>query len=425
MFAQNITLSFFMTPISFITIGSELLKGTIINTNAARAGQMLREAGYALSRVVTIADDRAAIAAAVREELAHSPVVLMSGGLGPTKDDITKYTLGEIFGAQHWSMHPPTLAHLEQRYRNRGRALNDLTRQQALVPDVCTVLPNVMGTAPGLLFRQDDRFLAAMPGVPFEMLHLLKHEVIPLLQRERADEAFVYEWVRISGVSESLAAQRIEAIEGGFPPGVDLAFLPRADGLWLEVSTRRPKAEAPAAEAAVIQAADQLFSLFAQEAYTRTPTDLAQLVQETCREKGLTLAVAESLTGGAVAAQLVSVAGASHFFKGSVTAYFTEVKTQVLQVPTNLIEAHGVVSEPVARRMAEGVRDLLQADVGLASTGQAEAQGDRRAEAWLAYADRHGSEAMHGNFIYNRSVNIERAANLLLLLALRKVQARF
>lgn len=411
--------------ISFITIGTELLKGTIINTNAARAGQLLREHGYALHRVVSIADDAADITATVREELTHSDVVLVSGGLGPTKDDITKFTLAEVFGATDYVWHQPTLDHLEARYRSRGRTLNELTRLQALVPDVCEVVPNRMGTAPGMCFWQGEKQLYAMPGVPFEMLTILAEEIIPQLKRAFPTDAIATQFLRINGLGESDAALRMEPIEGKLPPEVSLAYLPRVDGIWLEISARLPADQQARADNVVGLAADQIFTLFRNETYTRETLPLPQLVQNAYREKGLTLAVAESLTGGQVAATLVSVAGASNFFKGSVTTYFTQIKTEVLSVPEELIDAYGVVSEPVAKAMAEGVRERLQADVGLATTGLAEADGDTPPHAWIAYADRQCTEARHLTLIYDRPNNLERVTNQVLIFALQKVREHF
>lgn len=411
--------------ISFITVGTELLKGTIINTNAARAGQLLREQGYALHRVVSIADDKADIADTVREELTHSEVVLVSGGLGPTKDDITKFTLAEVFGAKEYVWHQPTLDHLEARYRSRGRALNELTRRQALVPEVCEVVPNRMGTAPGMCFRQANKQLYAMPGVPFEMLTILGEEIIPRLKQAFPAEAIATQFLRIHGVGESDVALRMEPIEGALPPEVSLAYLPRVDGIWLEISARLPADQQARADAAVGQAAERIFALFRQETYTRETLPLSQLVQNAYREKSLTLAVAESLTGGQVAAALVSVSGASHFFKGSITAYFTQIKTELLGVPQALIDAHGVVSEPVAQAMAEGVRARFMTDVGLATTGLAEADGDTPPQAWIAYADRQRAEARHLTLIYDRPNNLERVTNQVLIFALQKVREHF
>ncbi len=416
-----------MTKISLITIGNELLKGTIINTNAARAGTMLRESGFHLGRVVTIADQAEDIQQTVEQEFGHSEVILMSGGLGPTQDDITKQTLKESFGGGGYVLHEPTLAHLRERYRKRGRALNELTEQQAMVPDVCEVVRNELGTAPGMLFRRGEKMLISMPGVPFEMLHMLQNEVIPLLQRERSPNAFLREVVRITGVPESEAAQRMEALEkeAPFPPEIEVAYLPRVDGLWLEIATQLPIEQKNIAAELASTTSDRVYRQFQKEAYTRTTKDLALIVQEAFMEKGLTLAVAESMTGGMVAAKLVSISGASRYFKGGVTAYFTEVKSKVLGVSPEIIEKYGVVSEAVAQSMAEGVRQLMGADVGLAITGRAEPAENLPAEAWLGYATAKKSMTKHIDFLYRRNVNIERASNILLLTGLANIRSDF
>jgi len=413
-----------MLKISFIAIGNELLKGFIVNTNAARAGQILRNQGLSLHRVLTIGDTKEAIMAAVEAELAESDVVLMSGGLGPTKDDITKYTLAEVFGAKEWKWDQDTLDFLEQRYKERGRSLNELTRGQARVPDVCEVVPNRMGTAPGMLFRRGNKQLYSMPGVPFEMLHLLEHEVIPRLQRSFSTEALTFEFVRIAGIPESEAAGRLEQLEQDLPPEASLAYLPRADGIWLELSMRMPHEQIELATRQTHEIAARIADIFGPAVYARDDRPFSQVVRDTFVQKGLSLAVAESMTGGRVASLLVESSGASRYFKGGVTAYFTQIKSRVLDVSENLIEANGVDSEAVAREMAAQVRKKLNADIGLATTGLAEADGDKGAHVWLGYADHMGTEARHVPLRYNRSINIDRATHYLLQLAMQKLHER-
>ncbi|MEM9983691.1 MAG: CinA family nicotinamide mononucleotide deamidase-related protein [Bacteroidota bacterium] len=415
-----------MLAISFITIGTELLKGTIINTNAAKAGTMLKEAGYPLHRVVTISDEKQAIQSAVAEELRHSEVVLVSGGLGPTNDDITKITLAEYFGSPELALDTATLAHLKQRYQKHGRALNELTYQQAMIPTHAEVVRNSEGTAPGLLFRKDEKILIAMPGVPFEMLTMLAEEVIPLLKAEKPGQAFFQSFIRLAGVPESEAAQRMARIETKLPPQLGVAYLPRVDGLWLELSIRQPISLAEQAKQELSHWTEEVYQLFTAETYARSQEPLPQILLEAFTERKLTLAVAESMTGGRVSAHLVSVSGASTYYKGGVTAYFTQVKTDVLGVPEELIETEGVVSSLVAEAMAQGVREKLGADVGLAITGYAEPpDAETQAHAWLGYADAQGSVSESIPFIYRRQVNIDRAAHKLMLLGLRKVKERY
>lgn len=413
-----------MTKVSMITIGTELLKGRIVNTNAAEAGLILRKNGYSLDRVVAIADTREAIRDTVEAELAQNDIVLVSGGLGPTKDDITKHTLAELFDSTLVE-HQPTLTFLEERYASRNRPMTHLTRLQAMVPDVCQVVPNTQGTAPGMMFHREGKLLFSMPGVPFEMLHMLEHGVIPQMQAHFPVQAFLHRTVRITGVPESVAAERMETIEPQIPGSIEIAYLPRNDGLWLELFTQVPENEAASAEAALDQSAQLVKDLFAHEIYALGEQPLPKEIADIFQKKELTLAVAESLTGGIISAMIVSISGASSFFRGSVTAYAVPVKIQVLGIPGDMIERNNVVSEAVAIAMAEGVRKLLGADIGIATTGLAEQDGETRPHAWLGYSDRFGVDSHHVDFIYKRNVNIERAANEALKLCLKNVRTRF
>ncbi len=413
-----------MTNISYIAIGNELLKGRIVNTNAAEAGQMLRAQGYALDRVVVIPDEGPAIRQAVEEEMRQHRVVLLSGGLGPTKDDITKHSLAALFQTE-LVLHAPSLAALEERYRKRNRVLSELNRQQAFVPANCTVLPNPLGTAPGMMFEAGESLLFVMPGVPFEMLRMLQQEVIPQLKTRFAPESIRQEVIRLFDIPESDVAARMEQIEDRLPPVLDISYLPRLDGIWLELTLRSQFADEKAGEVALASAVETVSQHFADRFYALGAQSLPELVAAQFQEKGLSLAVAESLTGGRLSAMIVSVPGVSAFYKGSVTAYAVSVKTSLLQVDPAMIEQHTVVSAPVAEQMAEGVRRLLGADIALATTGLAEADGDRLAQAFVAYADQEGTCSRHVWGYGDRAASIERTAYAALHLCLKKVQARF
>ncbi|MDX1906201.1 MAG: nicotinamide-nucleotide amidohydrolase family protein [Bacteroidia bacterium] len=409
-----------MAHICLITIGDELLKGRVVNTNATRAAEILRARGYTLDRVVTISDTRSAILDTVQAELAAHDVVLMCGGLGPTRDDITKYTLAALFGGE-MVCHQPTLAFLEARAQARNRPLNDLTRGQAWVPDTCEVVLNTQGTAPGMYFRQGTKQVFAMPGVPFEMLYMLEHGVMPLIEAAWPPDAFRYRIVRLAEIPESDIARRMETLEPAYPEGLAVSYLPRIDGVWLEMTLRYPADRAAEADEKVAAIAARVEALFADKRYASGGEPLPYLLAEALRTRSLTLAVAESLTGGQVAALVVSVSGASHFFKGSVTAYDPAIKISLLQVPAELIAEHTVVSGPVASAMAAGVRHLLGTDIGIATTGLAEADGERAPQAWIGYADAAGSDAKLVSLYGNRQVCIEMAAHAALLICLKKL----
>ncbi|MEO0468151.1 MAG: CinA family nicotinamide mononucleotide deamidase-related protein [Bacteroidota bacterium] len=405
------------TRLCLINIGDELLKGRIVNTNASNAGLLLRKHGFSFSRVVVIADDAASIERAVREEMATHEVVIMSGGLGPTEDDITKQTLARLFETElEWDQ--ATLDFLEKRYAERQRALTERTRRQAMLPANCEIIPNERGTAPGMGFEKDGKRLYSLPGVPYEMLNMLEKEIIPRIQQHYDMGFYDHRSLRLGMVAESQIAHRMEALQDEWPAGVSMAYLPRLDGLRLELSISQEKDRAQ-----LDHCWQQIQTLFAAESYAEGEQSIPELLGESLRKSGLSLAIAESLTGGSMAAKVVSVSGASAYFKGSVTAYDVQVKIDVLGVNLETIEQDSVVSEAVACQMAEGVRKLLGADIGLATTGIAEKSATETARAWLAYADAEGCQTELVHFLHNRTVNIERASNTLLIQCLKNVNA--
>lgn len=411
-----------MTSISLITIGNELLKGRIINSNAAETGVLLRKQGYTLNRVVVISDEAEAIRSAVSIEMARHDIVLMCGGLGPTTDDITKQTLAGLFDTE-LVLHSPSLAALEARYQQRNRSISALNRLQAFVPANCEVMPNPLGTAPGMHFEQEGHHLFAMPGVPFEMLHMLQHEVIPRIQIRFASQSFQQLVLRLQGIPESDLATRMEAIN--IPESIALSYLPRIDGIWLELSIQGAAEQSSALRNMLDKTANRIEKQLGSYIYARGDQPLSGLLAEELRDKGLTLAVAESMTGGTLSATIVSISGASTFYKGSVTAYATAIKVSVLGVDPSIIAAHSVVSGEVAEQMAAGVRRLLGTDIGLATTGLAEPDGDRPAQVYLGYADQQGNTSQHMYGYGTREINIARSAQAALHLCLKKVRTRF
>ncbi|MEM6346592.1 MAG: CinA family nicotinamide mononucleotide deamidase-related protein [Bacteroidota bacterium] len=407
-----------MASISLITIGDELLKGRIVNTNASKAGLMLRTHGFSFHRVVTISDTREDIRDTVKAELDAHDIVIMCGGLGPTQDDITKPTLAELFESEmEW--HAPTMAYLERRYSERGRELDDRSSRQALVPAVAEVLPNPMGTAPGMAFAQDDKLLFSLPGVPFEFFYLLENEVIPKIKSNFDTGFFDHHIIRILGVPESRAALWISELEAKMDPEVALAFLPRNDGLWLEFSVREERKHA-----AMLANAALVKKRFGEHVYTEGSRSAAAMLIDDLKQKGQTIAIAESLTGGNIAAKLVAISGASEVFTGSVTAYDVRIKIEQLGVDPDSVERHTVVSEAVVKQMAEGVRKLLGTDYGIASTGIAQAGGELPTQAWLGFADKNHTDAEFVRLLSDRQVNIERASERAIILAYKKLQSQ-
>ncbi len=416
-----------MIRISLITIGSELLKGSVVNTNASQAGRMLRQQGYSLSRVISISDSPQAIVQTLEAELAQHDIVLMSGGLGPTRDDLTKRTLASFFNTE-LVIHQPSLDRITRLFAQRNLSLTKSNRQQAYLPQGCEVLPNAKGTAPGLLFSQDKKRLFSMPGVPFEMLYMLRHEVIPRIIKIYPPGFAMQQVIRLNGIPESYAADRLMPIETNLPPAISLSYLPKRDGLWLELSALVTAKEKAVVDKQLQAIKKQIKELFRQEFYIEGDLPIESHIGTFLKQKKLTLAIAESITGGKIAAKVVAISGASTYFKGSITAYDTSVKIDLLGVSKAEIAAHTVVSEVVAKQMAEGVRQLLGADIGISSTGIAELnppQAGELARAWLGYADRFENSAQLLHLPNDRHVSIERAANYALINCWKKIQAHF
>ena len=338
------------------------------------------------------------------------------------RDDLTKETLAELFDS-HLAMHEPTLRYLEERYASRGRTLSDRNRQQAMLPAVCEAIPNPKGTAPGMLFRKGKKILISMPGVPFEMLHMMEHAVIPLLKEEMAAEIFLHHTLRLRKVSESVAAIQVEATQAKMNEAIEIAYLPRNDGLWLELGIRcKPEAQGQA-KAYLEEAVTLAAATFGPQVYAQGEVSVPEMLADALKEKTLTIAVAESMTGGLVAAKMVSVSGSSTYFEGSVTAYQIRQKIALLDMPASFFDTHDVVSAEVAEGMAAGVRKLFNTDIGLATTGLAEKEvaTDRIAQVWLGFAGEEGTSSRHVELYHDRNVNRERAANQALIFALEMI----
>jgi nicotinamide-nucleotide amidase len=411
-----------MPGISLITIGGELLRGRIVNTNTTAVGKLLRDNGFTLDRNVSIPDYPVIIRDVVEEEMAKSDIVLTSGGLGPTRDDLTKETLAELFDT-HLKMHEPSLRSLEARFAARGRSLSERNRQQAMLPAACEAIPNPKGTAPGMLFRKEGKILISMPGVPFEMLNMMTETVIPLLKRELQEEVFLHHTLRLRKVPESKAALQVEAIQDQMAETIDIAYLPRHDGLWLELGVRTKPEGLSQAQSELKDAVALAAAAFGEQVYAEGERSVPEMLGEKLREQELTIALAESMTGGLLAAKVVSVSGSSTYFESSVTAYQVRQKIALLDIPASFFEKHDVVSAEVAEAMAAGVKKLFNTDIGLATTGLAEkdTETNRLPQVWLGFSDANGNSSRHVELYHDRNVNRERAANQALIFALEMI----
>jgi nicotinamide-nucleotide amidase len=356
------------TKVELITIGDELLLGFTIDTNGAHLARELAALGIEVSRRTTVRDDGDAIADALRDALDRTGAVITTGGLGPTSDDHSKAAAARLFG-RAMRLDEEHLAWMEARWLARfKRPLPVSNRAQAMLPEGARKLTNNHGSAPGIWIEDDrHRWVAMLPGVPREMRGMLADTLLPLL-RDRAGEETVVRsrTLRSTGIAESLLADWIDGIEGGFP-GLDLAYLPSPDGVDLRLTARGLAARD--ADEALDRAARRLSDRIGVSIYGHDEADLAAVVLGICRARALRLAVGESCTGGLVGARLTAIPGSSDVVVGGVIAYDDRLKVALLGVDPADLAGHGAVSEPVVRQMAAGARSATSAHVGLAVTG--------------------------------------------------------
>ncbi len=357
-----------------IAIGDELLLGQVIDTNSGAIARMIDPAGWSLEWVKVIHDDAEAITSAVDEAFRAADVVLTTGGLGPTKDDITKLTLCRYFGGE--LRHDETvLDNIKEVFAKRGIQLNPLTEAQALVPTSCRVIQNRVGTAPIMWFeRTDGKVLVSMPGVPFETLQMFQSEVFPqLLKKYHSDTHISHRCVIVEGLTESKVAMQLDEWEEALPDFVHLAYLPKPGIIRLRLDGHNT--DRALLESTLDRLHAQLCNRFADHLLADSDMTPEESLLQRLRAKGLTVATAESCTGGNIAHRITAIAGCSDCYFGTVVSYDNSVKTNLLNVDPAAIETHGAVSEEVASQMAEGVRKAIGTDCAIATSGIAGPSG--------------------------------------------------
>lgn len=396
-----------------ITIGDELLIGQVVDTNSAWMAQRLNEAGIELYQITSVHDDREHILRALDEAFSRADIVLTTGGLGPTKDDITKHVMCEYFNTQlveDSQVH----AHILDLYKERPNVLNRLTATQWLVPESAEILPNRVGSAPIMVFHtntietsipihdqsnQETKFLVAMPGVPYEMKIAMMEQVMPYLQGKMGNEKgeIIHRTLMLYGIAESTLAILIEDWENTLPASMHLAYLPKDGVIRLRLSTY-----GEATENEMDAQIEAIKPLIADYLIATEDLALEQILGNLLKERQQTIATAESCTGGRLAAALNAQSGSSAYYMGSVVAYANEVKEQVIGVQHDTLVQHGAVSEQTVRQMAEGVRALMHTDYAIATSGIAGPTGGTPDKpvgtVWIAWATPTGTEAQCFHF---------------------------
>lgn len=353
-----------------ITIGDEILIGQIVDTNSAFIAKKLNKIGISVYQITSVQDEKIHILQALKEARSRADIVIMTGGLGPTKDDITKHTLCEYFN-DTLVENKEVLHHVEKLFEKYiSTPISDVNRKQALVPSKASILHNAYGTAPGMWIKEAGTAFISLPGVPFEMKNLMVDQVIPKIAKEFKRPYILHKTVVTYGVGESAIAEKIADWEKNLPPFIRLAYLPNLGKVRLRMTAKGTDRDL--ISKAVEIESKKLYAIIGDIIYGEEGGEsIEEVVAKLLTEKKMTLGTAESFTGGKIAQQITALPGASVYFKGSVVSYATQAKIEVLKVPKSMVDQYSVVSSEVAKAMAENVRGLLKTDFGVATTGNA------------------------------------------------------
>ncbi|MCM1033128.1 MAG: nicotinamide-nucleotide amidohydrolase family protein [Odoribacter sp.] len=408
--------------VSIVIIGDEILIGQVTDTNSGAVARTLGPAGWEIESVITVGDDRASIEGAVTQTMAAADLVITTGGLGPTKDDITKKVLTDYFGGA-LQPDPSVIENIRRVFALRGLEMNPLTEAQALVPTSCTVIQNLYGTAPVMWFEKNGKVLVAMPGVPFETEGMLPEVARRVAARFTPGEERLHSSVMVTGITESALAAKLEEFENTIGEGLHLAYLPQPGLIRLRLDGCGTGGSDIAARHS--QAHDMLLESLGPLAVFDGDATAAEIVLEALRRRRYTLATAESCTGGNIAHCITSVAGSSDVFLGSVVSYSNDVKHKLLGVSMVDLETHGAVSRPVVEQMAIGARVATGASCAVATSGIAGPSGGSPDKpvgtVWIAWATPAGVSSREFHFPGNRDRVIDRASTEALLGILKNI----
>lgn len=395
-----------MIRVELISIGDELLIGQTVNTNASWLGSEIAALGIKVDNVQTISDKSLAITQSLELALSRSNVVLITGGLGPTKDDITKHTLASFFQSD-LHIDENVLKHVTTFFEKRNRPMLEVNRLQALVPDKCTVLFNEVGTAPGMLFEMDGKLIISMPGVPFEMKYLFSTHVVPEIKKRFTLQTLYQRTAMTQGIGESFLADVLTEWENKIRShGLDLAYLPSPGMVKLRVT-----ADDSEKATRIDSFFNELSVLLPKHVYSLEEKSISEVLGDLLRKFGATVGTVESCTGGKLASTLVKVSGASDYFQGSLLTYSNLLKSKLAKVNPEIITAFGAVSEETVKAMAEGGREQLGVDWCISTSGIAGPTGGSKEKpvgtVWIGLAGKSVSKAWCFQFGDNRDRTME------------------
>ena len=398
-----------------ITIGDEILIGQIVDTNSQWIATELNKIGVSVYQISSIQDEKQHILNALKEAQERADIVIITGGLGPTKDDITKKTIAEYFNDDNeFVEYPEVIEHIKNLFKKVNHPFNDAQLYQAQLPSKATYLKNRFGTAPGMWFNENDTVFISLPGVPYEMKGLITYEVLPRLQKQFKLPFIIHKTVMTIGTGESVIAQRIEAFEDSLPENIKLAYLPSFGKVRLRLSAKG--FDKKLLEETLSEKLSELNTLISDISVGyEDDASLEKRVGELLKQNGKTLCTAESLTGGKIASTIVSIAGSSAYYKGSFITYTAELKEQLLDVSKSTIEKHTVVSKEVAEEMSVSAREKLKTDYAIAVTGNAGPTTDNNDKSvgvvYISLASKTSVETLEFNFGQPREKVINRTVN--------------
>lgn len=409
--------------VEIITIGDELLIGQVLDTNSAWMGEHLNNFGFNVSCKTAISDNKNDIRETLENALKRCNVVLVTGGLGPTRDDITKHTLAEFFNSE-LIFNEVVFEDIKKFLKNRVNNFENLNREQAMVPDNCTVIRNTVGTAPIMWFEKDGKVVVSMPGVPSEMKTAMINEVLPKLKNSFETKEIIHKTILTIGVPEALLASRLTNFEDKLPENISLAYLPSVGKVRLRLSGKGGLNDNIKE---IINSLTEEIEVLIRDNVWGYDNDLPELlIGDLLKEKGQTLACAESCTGGNIAHKVTEISGSSSYFMGGVVAYHNNIKEKVLGVAKSSLEEFGAVSRPVVEQMALGVRKLMNVDWAIATSGIAGPTGGTEEKpvgtVWIAWAGPEGVESREFRFGKDRDKNIIRSTDWALIGLLKKLR---